>query len=116
MRELALQTEITSLDGTAFQFSETEKLTVGRGISRQLAMAKTDGEGQFVTLRLGMALSQAIRDGAETMLLETTDFEHLQRVVELNCNGDLGWVDIVQAQIRQALKDAPEVQVEKKPE
>ena len=111
MREIQLQTEILSFEGEPFQLGDQglERLRVGNVLVRQLALAKTEGENVFLTPEIGRKLVAAMKAG-ESLLLEKTDFEHLQVAVKQN---NAQFVDVVQAQALQALKDAAEVEVAK---
>lgn len=110
MKELRLDTPVLTFEGEPFQITPDLKLTVGRGIVQHLSAMKSDGDAQFQTFALGVKLSKANING-ETMLLEQAEYDHILRAVEQN---GVGYVDVVQAQIRQALKDCPDVDVEKK--
>ena len=111
MREIQLQTEIVSFEGEPFQLADQglEHMRVGNVLVRQLALAKSEGEAVFLTPEIGRKLVAAMKAG-EALLLETADFSHLQAAVKQN---NAQFVDLVQAQALQALKDALEVEVAK---
>ena len=111
MVEIQLQKEITTFDGEPFQLADTglEKLQIGNVLIRQLALAKTDGENVFLTPRIGEKLVSAIKT-QQSLLLEKAELDHLKLVVTQN---NAQFVDLVQSQLLQSLKDATEVEVKR---
>ena len=111
MKELPLTDPITDFDGTPLALDANgTHLTIGNALVRQLALAKSEGEAAFLTFDLGRKLVAAVKDEDETLLVESAEFDHLITCVAAN---NAQFVDLVQAQVRRALDDAPEVNVKK---
>ena len=118
MRELDLGGELFTLDGEPYQTLEgvlPVLLTVGRASLRQIGMATSaEKELQFTTFELGLKIRKRMKEQRQgSILLETAEYDHLKTIVETN---PAQYVDVIQAQLRRAIQDAPEVEVEKKSE
>ena len=118
MRELDLGIELFTLEGDPYQTMEgvlPVLLTAGRAALRQIGLAtSTEKELQFTTFELGLKIRKRMKEQRQgSVLLETAEYDHLKTIIETN---PAQYVDVLQAQLRRAIQDAPEVEVEKKTE